>query len=84
MIDRHTINESFYCGRLREDGIISVMTTGAYVMAEYDDHTGETRWYRVVNATQKENLQNWLKLHFPPKDRPAKPRAVAPKKSVAA
>jgi hypothetical protein len=84
MIDRHTINESFYCGRLREDGIISVMTTGAYVMAEYDDQTGETRWYRVVNASQKENLQNWLKQHFPPKVRAAKPRTVATKKSVAA
>jgi hypothetical protein len=84
MIDRHTINDSFYCGRLREDGIISVMTTGAYVMAEYDDHTGEIRWYRVVNASQKENLQNWLKQHFPARDRPAKPRVATPKKSVAA
>ena len=52
MIDRHTINDSFYCGRLRDDSIVSVMTTGAYVMAEYDEQTGEIRWYRVVNATQ--------------------------------
>jgi hypothetical protein len=84
MVDRHTINDSFYCGRLREDGIISVMTTGAYVMAEYDDHTGEIRWYRVVNATQKESLQNWLRLHFPAKERAAKPRTGTAKKSVAA
>jgi hypothetical protein len=72
MTDRHTISDNFYCGRLRDDSIVSVMTTGAYVMAEYDEQTGETRWYRVVNATQKENLQNWLRQHFPIKARVAK------------
>ncbi len=84
MTDRHTINESFYCGRLRDDSIIFVMTTGAYTMAEYDEQTGDIRWYRVVNATQKESLHNWLKQHFPVKARVAKVRGPASKKSVAA
>jgi len=73
MIDRHTINDSFYCGRLRDDSIVSVMKTG------------EIRWYRVVNATQKESLHNWLRQHFPIKARVAKPRlAVSGKKFAAA
>jgi hypothetical protein len=84
MIDRHTINDSFYCGRLRDDSIVSVMTTGAYVMAEYDEQTGEIRWYRVVNATQKESLHNWLRQHFPIKARVAKPRVVTNKKLAVA
>jgi len=43
-------------------------------LAEYDEQTGEIRWYRVVNATQKESLHNWLRQHFPIKARVAKPR----------
>jgi hypothetical protein len=82
MTDRHTINDSFYCGRLRDDSTISLMTTGAYVMAEYDEQTGDMRWYRVVNATQKESLHNWLRQHFPAKVREAKVRV--PSKRVAA
>ena len=76
MTDRHTINDSFYCGRFRDDSTISLMTTGAYVMAEYDEQTGDMRWYRVVNATQKESLHNWLRQHFPAKVREAKARVT--------
>jgi hypothetical protein len=46
-------------------------------MAEYDEQTSDIRWYRVVNATQKESLHNWLRQHFPARVREAKPRVPA-------
>ena len=30
-------------------------------------HTGDIRWQRVVNASQKEGIYNWLREHFPVK-----------------
>ena len=65
MQDRQAINDSYYCGRFRQDSIVSVLTGNSYVVAEYDERTGDIRWQRVVNASQKEGIHNWLKEHFP-------------------
>jgi len=67
MEDRRVINDSYYCCRFRTDGPISVLTTTQYVVAEYDEKTGNMRWQRVVNASQKESIHNWLRDHFPVK-----------------
>ncbi len=67
MEDRHVINDSYYCGRLRPNAIVSVLTGNSYVVAEYDDRTGNIRWQRVVNASQKEGIHHWLREHFPVK-----------------
>jgi hypothetical protein len=75
MEDRNAINDSYYCGRMRPSGgVISVLTTNSYVVAEYDERTGDIRWQRVVNASQKEGIYNWLREHFPVKAEP--PRKV--------
>jgi hypothetical protein len=50
---------------MRTDGPVSVLTTTQYVVGEYDQRTGDMRWQRVVNATQKEGIHNWLREHFP-------------------
>ena len=65
MEDRHVINDSYYCGRLRPNAIVSVLTGNSYVVAEYDDRTGNIRWQRVVNASQKEGIHHWLREHLP-------------------
>src|ERR1700748_382734 len=65
MQDRQVINDAYYCGRIRQDSIVSVLTGNSYVVAEYDERTGDIRWQRVVNASQKEGIHNWLKEHFP-------------------
>ena len=31
------------------------------------NRTGDIRWQRVVNASQKEGIYNWLREHFPVK-----------------
>jgi hypothetical protein len=76
MQDRQVINDSYYCGRFRPDSVVSVLTGNSYVVAEYDERTGDIRWQRVVNASQKEGIYNWLREHFPVKT--AKPAAVEP------
>ncbi len=68
MEDRHVINDAYFCARMRAEGPISVLTTTQYVVAEYDQRTGDMRWQRVVNASQKEGIHNWLREHFPAKD----------------
>jgi hypothetical protein len=47
--------------------VVSVLTGNSYVVAEYNEQTGDIRWQRVVNATQKEGIYNWLREHFPVK-----------------
>lgn len=47
--------------------MVSVLTGNSYVVAEYNEQTGDIRWQRVVNASQKEGIYNWLREHFPVK-----------------
>jgi hypothetical protein len=48
-----------------------VLTTGEYVVAEYDEHTGSLNWQRVVQAAQRASIEHWLNQHFPPKKKTA-------------
>ena len=77
MIDRQVINDAYYCGRFRHDSVVSVLTGNSYVVAEYNESTGDIRWQRVVNASQKEGIHNWLREHFPVK---VTPKPEVPKK----
>jgi hypothetical protein len=61
-----TINELYYCLRNKPDGPVSVLTTNSYVVGEYNVTTGDIRWGRVVLASQKVQIQNYLHRHFPP------------------
>ena len=61
------ISPPYYCERTRPGAQILVYTAGAYVVAEYDEHTGNARWQRVVQASQRASIENWLAQHFPPK-----------------
>src|SRR5439155_26913227 len=60
------ITPSYYCERKR-GGQILVFTTGAYLVAEYDEHTGSAKWQRVVQANQRASIEDWLTQHFAPK-----------------
>lgn len=80
MLDRQIINDAYYCARFRPDSVVSVLTGNSYVVAEYDERTGDIRWQRVVNATQREGIHNWLREHFPVKKAPV--AAPAPVKKA--
>jgi hypothetical protein len=83
MIDRQVINDSYYCGRMRPDSVVSVLTGNSYVVAEYDERSGDIRWQRVVNASQKEGIYNWLREHFPVKTAVEAPKKPARRTQVA-
>ena len=83
MQDRWIINDSYYCSRLRQDAIVSVLTGNSYVVAEYDERTGDIRWQRVVNASQKEGISQWLREHFPVKVVAPAPKRISRRTQVA-
>jgi hypothetical protein len=51
-------------------GRIIVSNSGSYIMAEYDEYTGLTRWVRVVSAPQREKVQRYLLERYPMKQAP--------------
>jgi len=51
-------------------GRIVVLNSGSYIMAEYDEYTGLTRWQRVVSAPQREKVQKFLAEQYPVKSAP--------------
>ena len=84
MQDRQAINDSYYCGRIRQNSTISVLTGNSYVVAEYDERTGDIKWHRVVNASQKEGIYHWLRDHFPLKVDPPQQAATPVRRSRSA
>jgi hypothetical protein len=68
---------------MRQDAIVSVLTGNSYVVAEYDERTGDIRWQRVVNASQKEGIYNWLREHFPVKVAVEPPKKASRKGQLA-
>jgi len=43
------------------NGLIHVLNEHSYVMAEYNERTGVVRWQRVVSASQRATLEDWLR-----------------------
>ena len=60
-----SINTSYYCERHKPNGPILVLVTGAYRVAEFDVHTGNLKWHRVVAAPQRTVIEGWLNVRFP-------------------
>jgi hypothetical protein len=59
------INSSYYCERHKPNGPVLVLVTGAYRVAEFDTHTGNFKWHRVVPAPQRSVIESWLNSRFP-------------------
>jgi hypothetical protein len=65
MQKHHTSLSSYRFQRAKTDGLILVLNEGSYVMAEYSERTGAVKWQRVVLGTQRENIEKWLREHYP-------------------
>jgi len=65
MQKHHPTLSSFHFKRAKTDGIIEVLNEGLYVMAEYNERSGVVKWQRVVLASQREQIENWLAEHYP-------------------
>lgn len=65
MKERVVINAMYYCVRGDSSGQILVMNTGAYVLGHYSEYTSEMVWQRVVPASDRKSIEDWLSRHFP-------------------
>lgn len=75
MQQHHVSLSSYHFRRSKCDGIIEVLNEGSYTMAEYSERTGVVKWQRVVQASQREQIEKWLGERYPVT--PAKPRVKA-------
>ncbi len=50
-----------------------VMNTGAYVLGHYSEYTSEMVWQRVVPASDRKSIEDWLSRHFPANPTPTQP-----------
>jgi len=65
MQQHRVIPSSYQFRRSKRHGLIEVLNYGLYVMAEYSEHTGVVKWQRVVLASQREQIEEWLGAHYP-------------------
>jgi hypothetical protein len=56
---------SYRFQRAKAPGIIEVLNENSYVMAEYSERTGSMKWQRMVLASQREQIEKWLEVHYP-------------------
>ncbi len=61
------INANYHCRRAKQGGLILIFNCDEYLMAEYSERSGETKYQRLVPAPQKESIERWLGHHFPAK-----------------
>jgi hypothetical protein len=61
----HPAEQHFSFHRRGINGLVIVSNNLSYSMAEYNEHTGVTRWQRVVPATQREKVQKFLSEQYP-------------------
>jgi hypothetical protein len=57
--------QQFHFQRSDSASRVTVFNNLRYIMAEYDETTGVTRWTRVVPAAQREHVQQWLLKNYP-------------------
>lgn len=58
---------SYRFQRSQTAGVIEVLNENSYIMAEYSERTGAVRWRRVVLASERDQIENRLKDHYPPR-----------------
>ncbi len=65
-MQRHHVGpSSYHFRRSGSGGLIEVINEGSYVMAEYSERTGVVKWQRVVLASQRQQIEEWLAEHYP-------------------
>jgi hypothetical protein len=62
---RHKINATYHCQRAKQENLILIFNEDEYLMAEYSERTGATKYQRLVPAPQQHVIERWLGEHFP-------------------
>ena len=67
MQNSHPINSLYHCRRAKTDSLILIFNPDEYLMAEYSERSGITKYQRLVPAPHKDVIERWLSQHFPVK-----------------
>jgi hypothetical protein len=51
--------------RATSGGIIDVVNSHGYLMAQYNDQTGKVSWQRMLPITQRESIEKRLRERYP-------------------
>ena len=62
---RDSTAPSYQFRRAKAGGLVEVINENFYVVAEYNERTGVTKWQRLVLASQKDLIEKWLAAHYP-------------------
>jgi hypothetical protein len=73
MKERCVINPTYHCLRGDVGGQILVLNSHAYVLGHYSEHTSEMVWQRVIPASDRKSIEDWLLRHFPANQAPSAP-----------
>ena len=65
MAKHDSVAPSYQFKRAKMGGLIEVLNENSYVLAEYSERTGVTKWQRLVLASQREMIEKWLAAHYP-------------------
>ena len=67
MAEKHSDGSTgtYHFSQAHEGGIINVVNSNGYLMAQYDDRTGKVSWQRVLPITQRESIEKWLHQNYP-------------------
>jgi hypothetical protein len=65
MKNHEALSSSYRCQRVNNNGRMNILNENSYVIAEYNEQTGDIKWLRVVLATQKANIEKWLAEQHP-------------------
>jgi hypothetical protein len=80
MTKAYNIPSSYRCAP-GPHGTVQIFNEHSYVMGEYTQATGITKWQRVVAAGQRATIEQWLSEHYPVPVKtvsaPAKPKRKA-------
>jgi len=83
-MQKHQATLSAFQFRRTTADLIQVFNEGSYLMAEYNERTGNVSWQRVLMATQREIVERWLREHYPMKVAPPVVKVKVAKKVRAA
>jgi hypothetical protein len=64
MQSQWVINGSYHCKRSGVGDLILVYNSGSYLLANYRELTGELVWQRVIPASEKKAIEEWLNRTF--------------------
>jgi hypothetical protein len=81
MKEPQPIHSNVFCHRANHSNLVTVMTADAYLVAEYNVESDSFSWQRLIPASQRVSIEEWVREKFPVRGKPAA-REVAKAKAA--